>query len=130
ARTRKRLRDCSGFSSRCGKQTAVAIFFARFTVQLLPVHQFDRRRNQPSEVGADARLLPLAAAVLSLNRPGSEVLRLAALRFHGQLGEAAANQHAAETLIVVVQLNAHHALADAGQDIYLVDGEVDEVAAP
>src|SRR5262249_2172997 len=58
----------------------------------------------------------------------AELHRAAAGGFEHELVEATAHQGAADASVAFLQLDAHDALADAGQDVDVVDLKVDDVA--
>src|SRR5207249_5009796 len=104
-----------------------ACFVTILPLDLLPVHQFNRRGHNAHKARSLHRLEALAAARGHVILVPAEFHRPAAAGLQHQLVEAAAHQRAANAGVAFLQLDAHDTLADAGQDIYIVDLEVDDV---
>src|SRR5262245_29146938 len=95
--------------------------------KLLPVHKSDRWRQHLGEAGAFDGLKALACAA-DLFPATVELHRSPAARFDLEEVMLVADEGAAQHNILVVKLDAHDTLANAGQDGNVADREVDDSA--
>src|SRR5262249_37518825 len=98
-------------------------------LDLVPVHQLDRRRHHPLEARSFDGLKTLAAAGDRLVPAGELHLR-AARRLDHQLVGAVADEGPADAHVVAFELDADDALAHAREDVDLLDREVQHVPVP